>query len=405
MTEPIASTSRSGPIARAALPRAANAEPAPTPETDRLKLAGSPSLRSLIEADVRMYAGDSLDVQIQGTVKIQRVFLERLACYALGGTRHLSDVRARFDAASGTYEVSAMGHLWGLNLPLSIRLRPLAEGKTVGFKLEEIGVPFGSGVLRTPFVMQRLADLIASQLEALNLKASPDPGSATVRLDVNSLLHRIGFPYAARFDSAHTRMTSELAANGDLAVHLAADRPGQAMPDTPQSDISLTAGPGAMKEALGTALAPGFDLEQVEFRDGQAVLKGRAEVQAASDIVNTVKVLGALLALGSGANPSNLSIEASHVKIGLEMAVKIEGTHLVITPSLKQAVGSVSEALTKAGLHPISDASSVKVDVKELLAGSGGHFQDLTLAPEGLTMRLHFNLDSLFEDSILKGQR
>lgn len=406
MTEAITGSSRPlAPARAAAVTRPVSAEASPVPETDRLKVGDEARKRGLIEADVQLYADAGMNIQATGTVRIQRTFIERLLRYVLDGSDRFKNVQTTYDPASGCYDAKAQVHFLGMDFPISARIRPSVDTKQVGLHLESLGIPMMGMVVRAPFVMRQVTELVARQLQAEHLQAKAAPRDAAVNLELNGLLQRIGMPYMAHIDREHTRIEGALDPRGDMVIRLDSDRKGPALSDTPDSDLSITASPGALDTALRHALGPDYEVTGVDVSQGQATVHGRAEVKEASAVVNTIQLLGILAALQGGASPGALNAEAAHVRIGLDLAARIDGRDLVITPSINKALGAMRESLEAAGLKPRLDGKSLRVDVDQLVAANGGQFQDMSFDPEGLKARLRFDLEALFNDPILRGTR
>lgn len=405
MSRPISNGSRQPPIPpqRQAAQGKLKTE-VPRTGGDNLQL-GRALPPSLIEADLRLSMVGSTAVAGDGTVTLQRAFLDRLLRHALAGSQDIQEARIGFDVMTGTYTLQAKASVKGISVPLSLKFAPIIDQNQIGLQFREVAIPTRFGSLEANLLTRKVTEAVAQELAANGFANSTDPRNGLIRLDANALLGEVGvLPSFASLDLEKTRLSVKVALNGNVVVGMKSDQPAPASPDTPASDIAVFADARALQQALRGALGPDYELQKLTLDNGHLKLDGRAEYKEGSGVVNGAKALFLLMALASGDSSANrIDTTPERLMVPLGLDVKQDGTHLVITPSLTKALDSLSESLQKAGLTPVRDGKEIRVDLNELWKGRSAAFDQIRVQQDGASARLHLDIDSFFESAWLTG--
>jgi hypothetical protein len=236
-----------------------------------------------------------------------------------------------------------------------------------------------------------------------DIRAQADPKRGLVRIDANSLLHNVGaLPDFADLDISKTRFGVKMDAEGDITVAMAdPEKPAQAAPGTRESDIAVTADDAALKDALGRALAPGYNLQNVRVRQGGLTLHGDVDYKPLSEVATGVKAL--LIVLAGARGVAALGTDPNVTVRGpLDMDITLDGTKVVIKPSLKPAGQQLLDSLKQAGIPATQQADGIHADMRGYLLSKGFKVVDAKASPTGLEARLQIDIDSRIKNPALR---
>lgn len=400
----ISTRSRPAPIA----PQRPAPQARPKPEVCRLRpdsfQVGRALPASLIEADVRLGMVGGTGLAADGTLTLQKTFLERLLRGALSGSKDIQDARIGFDAASGSYAVQAKVRVKGLQVPLSLKLAPVVDHNQLGFQLRDVAIATPLGSLEANLLTRKVTEAIAGELRFNGFTNSVDARQGIVRIDVDNLLSRLGvLPEFASVDLDRTRLSVDVQRTGNVVVGMKSNQHLPQLPDTPASDIAVFADPKALQQALRGALGPDYEVQQVTLDNGHLKLDGQAEFKQGSDFFTGAKALLLLLAVASGDPAANrISPTRERFMVPLALDIQQDGTQLVITPSLSKALGSLKDSLEKAGLKPVQDGKGLRVDLNSVWKDKCATFDQVRVQPEGTSARMRMDLDSFYDTPWLK---
>lgn len=406
MPRPITSpTTPRTPNSQVPTPVAAPAEAAPVKAVakgDHLAFRHSEDER-LLEADLHFRIVNGPSLVANGDIGFSRVFIERLLRHALGNSQTLSNSQVSFDSQKGAYSVRTSATVKGVTVPFTVDLKPEVIGQRVGFKLENLRVPLGEsgrfGIQNawlTGKVCEELADALRYNLGA---RAHRDEGVVT--LDPNAILHHVqALPQKLRLDLRQIQLQTAITGTGDLKLVMRGQGLAPAENRTPDSDLSLEADAAGLKALLKGLLAPDYEVDQVTLKDGGGKIDGQAEFKDGSDLVNAGKLMVALIGLAAG-NPRAAHLETSRMMLPLDLNFTLDGTRLSLTPSIDKALGELAKTLEAAGLSPVKDGKSLRVDLAEIL-GRRGEVDTLQFKPNGLQMRMKLDLDAFIHHPALR---
>lgn len=372
---------------------------------DRLDLGSNP-LEHLLEADLRIKVAPGPSLIGHGNIGFNRVFVERLLRFGLSKSEDVKNPRIAFHEGTRSYSVQAVLNVRGIDVPFSARIKPVVEGNFPGFKVESLRIPLGSSGrfgIEHAWLTGKVCEELAKQLRwDLGARAIPEKGVVT--LNPSTLLHTIGaLPNYLNLDMQQTQFQAGFTAKGDMNVVL--HGPGMAaVPDTtPGSDITVEADEESLSALLRHALAPDYEVQGVSLETDRGVIDGRAEFKQGSDVVNAGKLLIALIGLAGGdPRAANLAADPTRMMVGLDLAFKIEGKHMIITPSIDRALGDLGKSLEAAGLRPVQQGKSLRVDLGTLLEDKG-KLESINVRHDMLDLRMRLDLDSIITNPILKG--
>lgn len=401
-TNPLPSVQRP-PVAReASKPQEADRAPA---AGDRLDLGTNP-LQHLLEADLRIKVAPGPSLIGHGNIGFNRVFVERLLRFGLSKSEDVKNPRIAFHEGTRSYSVQAVFNVRGIDVPFSVRVKPVVEGNVPGFKLENLRIPLGNSGrfgIEHEWLTGKVSEELAKQLQwDLGARAIPEKGVVT--LNPSRLLHTIGaLPDYLSLDMQQTQFQAGFTATGDMNVVLRAPGMAPVQDTTPGSDITVEADEQSLSAVLRHALAPNYEVQGVSLETGQGVIDGRAEFKQGSDVINAGKLIIALIGLAGGdPRAANLASDPTRLMVGLDLAFKIEGTHMTITPSIDKALGDLGKSLEAAGLRPVQQGNSLRVDLGALLE-SKGRLESIDVRQDVLNLRMRLDLDAIITNPILKG--
>jgi hypothetical protein len=351
----------------------------------------------LIEADVRVKMAGSNKALVNGTVRLDHRFVCRMVPYLLRSPRRFKHIQVHFDAATGSYAATGQIKLLGMWWPVSARAKPQGDGSMVAFKFEDLRLQFGKKGISAMFLKGMVANIVADALKESNIVTSAVPKSGVVRMDVNSLLAEIdALPAVATLDTSHTWVAVATSAKGDLTVSF--DTPGMApaINSSPRSDITLEADPKALEAILGQALAPDFELTALNLKENRIQVDGQVDYTPVTDVVNGVKLLAVLLSNGR-ANP-----RFEKVMGPLSLDVAMDGTRLVVNPSIKAARKQLLETLKKAQIPVQERPDGLHVDLTKALEDRGIQVKNAHVDAHGLSGSVQIDIDSRLRNSQLR---
>ncbi len=384
-------------------PPAAPSAAKPVPAGDRLDIAKAPRDR-LLEADLRLRLVDGPSVLANGQIGFSRLFTERLLQHALGKSKAVSNATISFDPTRRAYTVRASVTKLGMTVPFTVDLKPEVIGQGVGFKLDNLRIPLGDSSrfgIQHRWITGKVCKELASELQwSLGTKAHPDQGVVT--LDPNTLLrHLNALPAGLTIDLAKTQLGLSATATGDLNLAMKSHGMAPAENRSPQSDLTLEADSAGLQALLKGALAPDYEVSKVSLRDGGGKIDGSAEFKDGSDVVNAGKVLIALLGLAAGhKEAANMPLEASRMMIRLDLDFTIEGTELTVKPSITKALGELAKTFEAAGLAPVQDGNSLRMDLNAVLKDRG-RLDAMQFRQDGLQVRMKLDLDTFIANPTL----
>lgn len=370
--------------------------------TDRLSLV-TPASAALIAAHVQFTMTGGTAIAANGTVDLQHVFVERLIKMALAGNSKTPPDVA-YDPKAGRYRVSATLRVKGLDVPFEVHVKPLVSDREVAFQLDDVTLKVAGG-LHPRFLTTEAATVIAKKLNENGFRARADGHQGLVRLDTSRLLQRIGaLPYGVSIDTKKTTMGVVLSPAGDVQVRFKSPQGASAQASSKDSDLTMSVDGEALRQVLAGVLSPSYDVQKVTVRNGSLQVDGRAEFEQGSNFVTAVRFLGALLVNGSaGTLVTNPDPEPVDVKLPLSLTIRPSGQDLLITPSLSQALGSITDALKNAGLDPLQEGDHVRIPLNAFWKGRDAAFTSVQFGPDRMVVKAHLNIDSFISSPALKG--
>ncbi|MDB5101988.1 MAG: hypothetical protein JWM80_6409 [Cyanobacteria bacterium RYN_339] len=354
--------------------------------------APAPKRPVMVEADVRLRMTGDASAIGNGAVKLDHGFMERLVTHLLRSPRRFKGIQVHFDAKTGTYAATGKVKLLGMWWPVVGRAKPLVDKNMVGFQFEELRVPLGRFSIAAKWITAKVTKVVADELQGDNINAQADPKRGLVRVDANSLLHNVGaLPDFADLNTTRTQFGVKMNAQGDVTVQMTdPEAPKGQEPATPFSDITLTADDAALKAALGRALAPGFEMREVRVRKGAMTLQGEVEYKPLSDVATGLKALLIVIASrgrGTG-DPTTI------VKGPLDLDITVNGTQLIIKPSLKPARAQLLQTLKDGGIPAELKDDGIHADMTGYLTSRGIKVNGAKVDEKGLEARLQVDIDS-----------
>jgi hypothetical protein len=89
--------------------------------------------------------------------------------------------------------------------------------------------------------------------------------------------------------------------------------------------------------------------------------------------------------------------------IPLTLSLRFEGSQVVLTPSIRQALGDLEQKLGAIGAKPVRDGDGLRFDLATLGAAYG--LKTVEAKPGKLEASAQLNLGSLLESPILRGEK
>lgn len=380
---------------------AAPAKPA-TPAVatkDALALASAKAPEGITVDANGQLAGDG-GLAVTGTVSLDRTFMERLV-------RHVTRKPAfgerdvRFDAASQTYKGSVELKVKGFKLKLIGACVPLAMDNHPAFQFKDLAVKIGPITLRGAWVRNLAAKLIAKEITNGGINAyAAKPG--VIKLDPTTLLYDAEvLPHSTYLDQKRTTFGVKMAPNGDVAIQLKSALPVPTANRSPKSDLAGSLDGEALLKMLAPVLGQDYQLEKVTFKPGTILLDGKVEAKPLSDAVNIGKGLLAVFLAAAGRPPTDMSAET--VLVGLQLEAKVQGTQVLLTPSLALALPELEETLEKAGFTPTREGKALKFDVGPMLAPYG--VRNIKVSEGKLSAESELDINALIKAPILRGEK
>jgi len=363
--------------------------------------------RSLVEADLRLSAQGGLDANVEGSVKVQRAFIERLIPYALRDCREIQQSKVSFDPKTHEYTLKAVFVSKGVRIPFTTAVHPTVQKNNFGFQIDQAELKAGPVALDLSYDLTRqpIARTLARVLSRAGFTAVANGAPGFVGLEINAALHQLGaVPYYLRVNTRDTRLSSQVADNGDITLNLHTDRPTLPVKSTPLSDVSLVADEKAIAELLSNLLGDDMEVEGMTFKDNEAVLHGKADAKPVSDALTAFKAIFLLAAVSQGANPSQLNGDPVKVRISVDVAAHMEGHDVVMTTNVDQALPKMMDAFKDLGLNPQLEGKAIRIDTRVLEPMIEGHFDQIAFTPQGLQASAHVNLDRIIGNPALVGQ-
>ncbi len=406
------SISTASPVSRSTpLPATSPVEPPKAPVSsaavsrgDRLNLGGSRD--PLLEADLRLKVVEGPRLLANGQVGFSRTFLERLLKHSLSKGETLSNAQVSFDPTRGAYSVRASAKVKGLNVPFTVELKPEVIGQGVGFKLDNLRIPLGESGrfgIQHQWLTGKVCEELAKELAwSLGAKAHPDQGVVT--LDPNAILHHVNaLPQGLGIDLARTALRTTVSATGDLTLGMSAAGLAPAADTSEHSDLAVEADAAGLQALLKSVLAPDYEVGKVTLKDGGLTIDGQAEFKDGSDVINAGKVLVALIGLAAGdARAAGRPLEATRLMIPLDLDLTITGTELRVKPSIGKALGELAKTFEAAGLSPVQEGGSLRVDLSAILKDRG-RFETMQFRKDGMQVRMKLDLDAFIANPAING--
>jgi hypothetical protein len=365
-----------------------------------VRAAGAPPAQPAgIEVDMSGRVDASGGLHPTGTVTLDRVFLERLIRQVTRKKKTFGDRHVVYDAASHTYAGDVQVKVKGHTLNLVGKVVPVVDQNQPGFKFESLGLKLGPFTLRGGLLTKLATKLIAQAITDDGIGATPGP-NGVIRLNTTDLLHDIEVLPSSMHVDANTRFSAKMDAKGGVEVKLESDTPAATGPRTPLSDLSVAIDADALRHMLTPVLAPDYQLSTVSVGPGSISLDGQVEAKPISDVINVAK---GLLAAIIGANGGHVGdVRTEKAMIGLKLDAKLQGTQVVLTPSLSAALGDLESTLKKAGLNPVREGRSLRFDLKPLVAEYG--VEGIEAVNGQLKGRAKLDINSLLKAPILRGE-
>lgn len=395
----------SAPVAAPGEAAKPSSAPAAVTRGDRLDLA-APARDRLLEADLRLKLVEGPSLVANGQIGFSRTFLERLLKHSLSKGETLSNAQVSFDPTLRAFSVRATANVKGLSVPFTVQLKPQVIDQGVGFKLDDLRIPLGDSGrfgIQHRWLTGKVCEELAKELSAtLGAQAHPDQGVVT--LNPNVILHYVNaLPDSLRIDLAKTRMETAVSAQGDLTLHMRGAGMQPAENGSPASDLVVETDAAGLQSALKSLLAPDYEVGQVTLRNGGAVIDGRAEFKDGSDLVNAGKLLVALVGLAGGEpRAADLVSERSRLMIPLDLDVSLDGTTMRVKPSIGKALGELTKTFEAAGLSPVQEKGSLRVELGGLLK-ERGEFERLQFRQDGMQVKMKLDLDAFIQNPALTG--
>lgn len=353
-----------------------------------------------LTVNVNGHVGPDGGLGATGTVTLDRGFMERLV-------RHVTRKKAfgerdiKFDAASGTYGGTVQVKVKGFTLNLAGKVLPVADGNLPGFQFKDLGLKVGGMTLRFPGLKQLAAKLIANEITAGGIQASPGK-DGIIRLDPTTLLRDAEvLPATLHLDTNRTRFDVKMAPNGDVRVNLTSDVPARTGAASTGSDLAVSIDEQAVLKALKPVLGNDYQLSKVTIGQNSIQLDGLVEAKPISDVVNAFKGILAAIVAAKGGRVGHVGGEK--VMINLKIDAQLQGTQVVLTPSIGAAAGELEKTLTKAGLKPVREGKSLRFDIAPLVAHLG--VEGLQAVPGKLQGRAKMDINELIKAPILRGDK
>lgn len=351
-----------------------------------------------VDANGKLHGDGGLAVT--GTVTLDRTFMERLV-------RHVTRKPAfgerdvRFDAATQSYKGSVELEVKGIGLKLVGQAVPLVHDNHPAFQFKDLAVKIGFITLRGAWVRDLASKLIAKEITNGGIEASAAKGGI-VRLDPTTLLYDAEvLPRSTFLDQHRTKLGVKMAPNGDVAVQLKSDLPAPTADRSPRSDLAGSLDGEALLKMLAPVLGQDYQLREVSFKPGVIVLNGKVEAKPLSDAVNLGKGLLAVLLAAAGRPPTDVSLET--VMIDLQLDAKVQGTQILLTPSLALALPELEKTLAKAGFTTTREGKSLKFDVGPMLAPYG--VRNIKVSEGQLSAESELDINGLIKAPILRGEK
>lgn len=396
MPEPIKS---SAPLAapQAPTPRVAPtpAGPAAAVATDQLALGRRPPA---IEADVRFAMHGRPLLQAQGTVRVQRTFLERYIRSVLSDERVFPTMKVGFDPATKRFTGEGQVRWLGIPWPVAIAARPRVVGDKLGVQFEEIQLRLGSWRIGVPFMKGMAAGIVVDELHKSLIRADKGPRPGLVLMEPTSLIHELGIaPPFVRLDMERTKMALDVADGGEVTLRLDADAAPPAPANTPRSDIAVSVDEAALTAFMREAIGREYDLKAITLREGGAAVRGQADFKPVSDTLNAAKAILLLAALAGNGGRGAAGMDGNMVAVkgDLDLDVKVEGRTMTVKPSIGLAAKEMKKVLDKAGIPAEVKGGTVVVDMDGAARTFGATLSRLRLDEHGVTLEGGLDVERL----------
>jgi hypothetical protein len=372
-----------------ARPQAAPAAPAGVPDPN------------VIEADVGLRLSPESQLAGNGTVALNRQFVERLIRRVTQNRQTIKDVNFAYDAKLGAYTGTAKVKVKGLTFDVVAQAVPAVSHNEPAIQFKDFGLKLGGMTLKNPLITRLAMKQIAAEISKSRIQATAEKD--TVRLEPNSVMYKINaMPDFLRIDSVATTLTSEMAANGDVRFQMKSTAP-EGRSETTQSDLNLAASAEDLKGTLAPLLAGSYDLKSVTFGNGTITLDGEAEAKIVSDVANAGKLIMSLIKLAGGMAPGADDFTGGRAMIPLKLTAQIQGTQATLTPSVKQALPQIEKMLAEKGAKPERVGDSLRFDLAPLSGRLG--LKDVAVTPDGLKAKARIDIPGMIKSPILRGEQ
>jgi len=363
--------------------------------------ATAPARKPEIEADVRLRFEGPNGADANGAVTIQSAFLLRLLKHVLRNPKRFAQVAIHFDPQTKTYVADAKVKLLGMWVPVTGRAHPASDGGVPTIAFDELAIKWGPGGKWrfSPGLLERkVTALVAEELAKDGFLNTVDAKQRKIRLEPNALLHEIdALPHWAALNTRDTKFEVSTAANGDVRIALQTGGQAPVANGSTRSDISVTADDAALTAIALRALAPSYDVRTLKVAPNKVSLSGQVELKPVTDVANGIRVLALILSQGRVGRQ-----EVAPVMGTLDLEVAMEGTKILITPSLKPAAKQLAETLVKAGIAATVDGRTISADLGPWLDGKGLKNQRIQALQGTLEARFEIDIDSRIKNPNLR---
>lgn len=394
-TPSLPATSAPAPRVGAGAPTAT----APAVAGDRVAIGRRPPA---IEADLRLSMVGGPNLAADGTVKVQRAFLERFIRKVLADKRTFPSMALAFDPATKRYTSEGTVRWHGVPVPVEIAARPVVVGDKIGVKFEDPYLVLGSMRVKAGWLARFAAGAVLKEMQKTQLYATKGQEPGLVLLSPSSLMHELGIvpPYVA-LDGKRTKLDAALGQAGDFTLTLKADGVPAAPAATPRSDVALAADEAALEAIMRHAMGGDYEVGGIALREGGAAVRGKADYKPVSDTLNLAKSIMLLAALSGGRPAQGLDDRAVSVKGDLDLDVKVEGRTMTIKPSISMAAGEMLKVFERAGVPAEKVPGGVRVDMDAAAAKFGATLNQLRIDEHGVTLQANLDVDRLLRDQRL----
>lgn len=336
-----------------------------------------------------------------GTVKLQSAFVLRLLKHVLRSPKRFKQVAVRFDPQTKTYVADAKVKLLGMWFPVAGRAHPAGDGGVPTIAFDELAIKWGPGGkwrFSPAFLQRKVTKIVAEELEKDGFLNTVDAKNKKIKLDPNALLHQIkALPSWASLDTKDTKFDVSTDVRGDVRIGLSGGSLGPTLRDSQRSDISVSADDAALQAIAMRALAPNYEVRTVKMAPGRASFSGQVELKPITDAVNGLRVLALILSRGQVGRQ-----EARPVMGTLDLEIAMDGTKLLITPSLKPAAKQLAETLNKAGIVATVEGRTIRADLGPWLTQQGLQNQQIQSLEGGIEARFEIDIDARIKNPNLR---